>query len=666
MGASLVGLSDSFYGEPRDWDRSPVTGIARKHWSSVADTLLHSASARPRSRPWLIHLGDTVSMNGTAVDGLEGFARVLLMAAFRASADQRAQSLPWWDAMSSGLNGGARALARHEDSAWPSLSRLGQPVVEAASIAIALWACPPLLSRLDESARTALLDWMRDACRHDVDWNNWVFFPASVSAFLESIGEGNSNTSRRLSQLVKRVDKWASRDGWFSDGFSSAYDYYNAWSFHYYLPLVALMSGSTEIRTYAQEKLTAFMPKYLRLLERTGSPVLMGRSLTYRFGLTAPIWSTGLLGIEPTDPGHARLVASSTLEWFLSKGAVEDGVLSIGWQSKAPNVAQSYTSSGSPYWAAKGFLGLLLPEDAPSWSAPEQFSSVHGQRTSVRIADRFISAVAPDGISRVYGMGFDTTSRWMATAPYEPAYRAFAYSSRTGIVTAGHTRESTVSLILDGATYLTARSAVDTISDHAIGASFDFVDPKVHRAAPHRRIARSLKWASRAWNPRVGRGHGLLVTYGCEDIRLFYLTHLPKGTVARVTGFALQSATSKAHDNSVELSSANTHVRFALLTSGAAPGVATIGPEGSLLGEPLWVPYADTDATEDGSIEVCVHNRLSDTTYTGMDSMNVSQTGRNWTISTDAWSMQVGRTKSGFRVLGTHAGLTGSSIGGGA
>jgi hypothetical protein len=48
-----------------------------------------------------------------------------------------------------------------------------------------------------------------------------------------------------------------------------------------------------------------------------------------------------------------------------------DGVLSIGYAYPNANVAERYTTPGSPYWAFKAFLPLALAEDHPFWTAEE-------------------------------------------------------------------------------------------------------------------------------------------------------------------------------------------------------------------------------------------------------------------------------------------------------
>src|SRR4051812_15588349 len=68
---------------PPDRHLSPVTGWTRAHWESVADHLLRSVV--PYATPGLAQyrLPGPASRSGPVSDGLEGYARTFLLAAFR-------------------------------------------------------------------------------------------------------------------------------------------------------------------------------------------------------------------------------------------------------------------------------------------------------------------------------------------------------------------------------------------------------------------------------------------------------------------------------------------------------------------------------------------------------------------------------------------------------
>jgi hypothetical protein len=70
---------------PRGPGVSPLTGLTRADWERTADQLL--AAVRRHAAPGnsLIHLPGPVSGSGRLSDGLEGYARTFMLAAFRAA-----------------------------------------------------------------------------------------------------------------------------------------------------------------------------------------------------------------------------------------------------------------------------------------------------------------------------------------------------------------------------------------------------------------------------------------------------------------------------------------------------------------------------------------------------------------------------------------------------
>jgi hypothetical protein len=63
---------------------SPYTGYTRAHWEAAADALLAAVEPYASADGALYQLpGDRTSWTGRLSDGLEGYARTLLLAAFR-------------------------------------------------------------------------------------------------------------------------------------------------------------------------------------------------------------------------------------------------------------------------------------------------------------------------------------------------------------------------------------------------------------------------------------------------------------------------------------------------------------------------------------------------------------------------------------------------------
>jgi hypothetical protein len=165
-----------------------------------------------------------------------------------------------------------------------------------------------------------------------------------------------------------------------------------------------------------------------------GAPVHQGRSLTYRFATTAPLWAGVLADATPLPPGRTRRLASGALKHFAERGVPDDqGLLTLGWYGPFLPVTQRYSGPASPYWASKAFLGLLLPADHPVWTAPEEPGPV--ETGDVRLAlpapGWLLHSTATDGIVRLVNHGSDRLPPPPATAEDSPHYARFAYSSAT-------------------------------------------------------------------------------------------------------------------------------------------------------------------------------------------------------------------------------------------
>ena len=76
--------------------------------------------------------------------------------------------------------------------------------------------------------------------------------------------------------------------------------------------------------------------------------------------------------VSPLSPGLTRRICSGTVRHFLDHGVTSADILTMVWFHEFRPMAQSYSGVGSPYWAAKGMLGLALPPDHPVWTEPEE------------------------------------------------------------------------------------------------------------------------------------------------------------------------------------------------------------------------------------------------------------------------------------------------------
>ncbi|MFI9748666.1 DUF2264 domain-containing protein [Streptomyces collinus] len=400
---------------PADRTTSPFTGCTRAHWEAAADSLLTAVEPYASEDRALYRLpGDRASWSGRLSDGLEGYARTLLLAAFRR--DEKA------------LERYATGLAAGVSGIWPRIEDRSQPLVEAASIALALRLTRDLLwDRLDDGVRQRTAAWLGDALTAEPWPCNWELFPVTVGGFLAEIGYEPDASRAAIDRGLERIEQWYVGDGWYTDGDGRKYDYYNGWAMHLYPVLHAWLEQDERLLALYGDRLSRHLGDYARLFGGDGAPMHQGRSLTYRFATTAPLWLGALTGRTPLPPGETRRLASGALKYFLDRGAVDDrGLLTLGWHGPDESVLQGYSGPASPYWASKGFLGLLLPPDHEVWTAPEEPAPAERAdfTTPVGPPNWLLQSTRSDGVVRLHNHGSEDVR-------YDPFYTRLAYSTVT-------------------------------------------------------------------------------------------------------------------------------------------------------------------------------------------------------------------------------------------
>ncbi|MDT0268236.1 DUF2264 domain-containing protein [Streptomyces sp. DSM 44915] len=436
---AATGAWDLAGGAP-DFTRSPYTGWTRAHWLAAADRLL--AAVRPHAAPGhaLIQLPGPASGSGRHSDGLEGYARTFLLAAFRTGGanleDPCAPELlaPYAEGLATGTDPG-------HPHAWPRPADLPQARVEAASVALGLHETRPLLwDRLPAEVQERTVAWLSELAGVWVPHNNWLWFRATVAAFLRSVGAPFQADD--IARAVEATEDWYAGAGWYTDGAYQRgqfrnFDYYNAWAMHLY-PLwytrIAGRDAEPGLADRYRARLRTFVADAEHLVAADGGPLFQGRSLTYRFAAAAPFWAGALFDATPLPPGRTRRIASGMLRHFLDRGAAaEDGLLSLGWHHRFEPMRQRYSGPASPYWASKGMAGLLLPADHPVWTATEERLAVErGDFVRPLPGPGWLAAgTAADGVVRIANHGTDHTPPDLPGRD-DPHYARVAYSTHAG------------------------------------------------------------------------------------------------------------------------------------------------------------------------------------------------------------------------------------------
>lgn len=484
---------------PEDRTLSPYTGWTRAHWEAVADGLLAAVE------PYRSADGAVITLPGreswSRCDGLEGYARTFLLAAFRVAGGGPEELLTPY----------ARGLEAGPD-VWQPIEDRTQPMVEAASIALSLWLTRDRLwDRLAPRTRERVAGYLAGALRHEPVDNNWWLFPAMVGGFLAAAGVHVDEAEAAVARGLARIETWYAGDGWYADGDNRSFDHYNGWAMHLYPALLAHLEG----RPLTSGRLRRFLEGYALTFDGDGGMLYHGRSVTYRFASAASLFAGALLESTPLAAGQTRRVASAVLRRFLDRGALSpEGLLTLGWHGPHEPSLQAYSGSASPYWASKAFLGLLLPSDHPVWTATEE--------------------PGPTGLAALPGPGLvvqntGDVARLLNHGSQhhvgDPLYDRYAYSTRTGPAT--EVPDNHFGLIRPDGTVtgrgpITPRGA-GSLGEVAWAASAgegveslsvirDAVEIRVHRVGPGSRV-RQTGWALTSYDTAPGDG----LTAGVRD-----------------------------------------------------------------------------------------------------------------------------------------------------
>jgi hypothetical protein len=431
---------------------SPYTGYTRAHWEAVADGLLGGAWRWATPRGALIDLPGPPSVSGARSDGLEGFARTFLAAAFRVAGAGGDDPHGWLSRYAEGLAAGTATPGRDDAESWPAIGHqylgLGQPMVESASVAIGLRLTRPWLwDALPDGVRDRVAGWLRGALDHRPAPNNWHLFPFTVAGFLESAGRGDERTALVRDRARALLETWYRGDGWYSDGDGRAFDHYNGWALHLYPVLDDHLAGN--VSAYGT-RLHSHLDSFSLLFDGNGAPIHFGRSLTYRFAAASAVGLGAVTGHTPLPPGTSRRLVSGALRYFLERGGVgADGLLSLGWHGPHAATTQVYSGPASPYWASKAFVCLLAPADHPLWTAQETAPPADARVRSAP-APGFLIQATPDGIVRLHNHGSDSVAPTAAETTDNPHYGRQAYSTRTGPTAPGNLADNHFCVVLAG------------------------------------------------------------------------------------------------------------------------------------------------------------------------------------------------------------------------
>ena len=253
-----------------------------------------------------------------------------------------------------------------------------QPIVDAAFIAQAFLRAPAQLWQpLDTLTKQRFIAEFKSLRTRKPSYSNWLLFSGITEAFLLKIGQ--QADPFRMDMAYRKMKEWYVGDGYYKDGEKFAMDYYNSFVIQgMMVDMTAIMAERRMIAVAEYEEALKRMIRFAELQERMISPEgtypVIGRSLTYRIGAFQALAQVALMEKLPKAvlPAQVRCALTKVMQnQFEAAGTFDNhGWLQLGFAGHQPEIADTYTSTGSLYLCTVGFLPLGLPASNPFWSTP--------------------------------------------------------------------------------------------------------------------------------------------------------------------------------------------------------------------------------------------------------------------------------------------------------
>ena len=363
-----------------DYKLSPYTGMTKQHWKDAGLYLLEGAFS------YIHNLDDPMKFpkqpgksypqdeNRVPTEKLEGLSRTLFIASpllkenpnlvinnIKVADYYRHQFSKLIDPKSPSY------ITPRAKNGGPS-----QNLVEYGAIAMSLLTNPEVLWKpLPQEQKDALAKSMLSYGDGPTVSSNWKFFNIFVLSFFKE--QGYAVNEKLLEEYLQKSLNDYRGDGWYND--NPAYDYYSMWGFQLYGALWSEYFGNKYYPEYAAKFKSNFRDlnaNYPLMFSRNGEMIMFGRSISYRIATIAAFPFMGLENDAAVNNGWLRRISSGVLKQFLEHPEfMKDDVPTLGFYGAFEPAVQVYSCRGSVYWMGKAFMGLLLPDDNPFWTAKE-------------------------------------------------------------------------------------------------------------------------------------------------------------------------------------------------------------------------------------------------------------------------------------------------------
>jgi len=415
-----------------------------------------------------LDIGETGARFTQKVIELEGFSRVLWMLA------------PYWcgggespefeEIYQKGLCAGTDPVNK---AYWGGFKLFDQRFVEMAAIGFGLLLAPDKLwEPLSDSEKNNLYLWLNEINENDLPESNWVMFRVIVNLAFKKLGLHFER--KKMEEYLDKLEQFYIGSGWYQDGASGHKDYYVSFAIHFYC--LIYIKEMREIDVNRCEKFIcraeAFGRDFLYWFDEDGLAIPYGRSLTYRFSQVSFYSACLISGVQPFSVGVMKGLISRHLKDWLSRPILDnEGILTIGYGYPNLYLVECYNSPGSPYWAMKAFVILLLPDEHDFWHVDPEPMPERERLKYLPSAEMLISTYPNHTTCYVPGKYFEE----QMFGGYPEKYSKMAYDtkfsismSKSNIELREAAPDSMLAFVIDNYIYVRRSCEKFTVSENAV------------------------------------------------------------------------------------------------------------------------------------------------------------------------------------------------------
>lgn len=255
---------------------------------------------------------------------------------------------------------------------WGELHDYDQRICESADLALALWMSRKVVwETLNREQQGQVVAWFKQVNHCQTVDNNWHLFPLTVQLVIKALtGDDHVELLR-----YQRIKEFYVGDGWFRDGAKGNYDFYNAWGFHYSLYWLHQIDPAFD-PDFIRDSMQLFAKSYRAFFTPAGLP-FFGRSVCYRLAASAPLLAAADLNcLQPHQGGlplgEAKRAFRTSLEYFISHGAMQHGAPTQGVFGDDTRLVDNYSGPASSFWSLRALnIALYRGQQLNLWQADE-------------------------------------------------------------------------------------------------------------------------------------------------------------------------------------------------------------------------------------------------------------------------------------------------------